>query len=133
MFRLAFLKTVRYLTDSLRGEKKCCNRRCTPEERLECQKRVSRRCRQKAREFMTSDRLLEDKNYLINLASPGGIGVRTDVEEDCVVKDVMEEATSVLRYLQLREEFWNQLDMGKNREQILRKEKAAKKLAQKRK
>ena len=82
---------------------------------------------------MSSDRLLEDKNYLINLASPGGIGVRTDVEEDYVVKDVMEEATSVLRYLQLREEFWTQLDMGKNREQILRKEKAAKKLAQKRK
>ena len=72
---------------------------------------------------MTGDRLLEDKNYLINLAK-GGIGTRTDVEVDTVVKEVVEEATSALSYLHLREEFWTQLDMGKTRTQLIKKEKA---------
>merc|ERR1712029_393345 len=36
------------------SDKRCCSRRCTSAERIECQKRVTIRCRQKAREFMTS-------------------------------------------------------------------------------
>ena len=51
---------------------------------------------QKAREFMSSDRLLEDKNYLANLAT-GGLGIRTDVSEDTVEKSVVQEATAVLK------------------------------------
>ena len=77
-----------------------------------------RRCREKAREFMSADRLLEDKNYLVMLA--GGIGVRTDLADDTVEKDITDEAMSVLKFLQVREEFWTQIDVGKNRSKFNR-------------
>ena len=73
-----------------------------------------RRCRQKAREFMSNDRLTEDKNYLMTLATDA-LGMRTDVDDDTVKKDVSDEANSVLDFLNLRQEFWSQLNMGQSR------------------
>ena len=55
-----------------------------------------RRCRQKARAVLSEDRLLEDKNYLYDLAM--GIGMRTDLaegEEDEVEKNVSFTAVQV--------------------------------------
>lgn len=76
--------------------------------------RVMRRCREKAREYMTSDRLMEDKNYLTSLAS--GIGNRPDLDDDKVEKEITDTAEQVLNFLKLREEFWSQIDVGKKRE-----------------
>ena len=59
--------------------------------------RVLRRCRRKAREVLSEDRLLEDKNYLLDLAL--GIGMRTDLpegEEDEVEKNVSMTAVQVI-------------------------------------
>ena len=56
-----------------------------------------RRCRQKAREVLSEDRLLEDKNYLYDLAL--GIGMRADLaegEEDEVEKSVSLTAVQVI-------------------------------------
>ena len=55
-----------------------------------------RRCRQKAKAVLSEDRLLEDKNYLYDLAL--GIGMRTDLpegEEDEVEKNVSFTAVQV--------------------------------------
>ena len=55
-----------------------------------------RRCKAKARAVLSEDRLLEDKNYLYDLAL--GIGMRTDLpegEEDKVEKDVSFTAVQV--------------------------------------
>jgi hypothetical protein len=55
-----------------------------------------KRCRQKARAVLSEDRLLEDKNYLYELAM--GIGMRTDLpegEEDEVEKNVSFTAVQV--------------------------------------
>ena len=72
-----------------------------------------KRCKEKAREYMTADRLLEDKNYLTSLAN--GIGNRPDLDDDEVQKNVSDTAEEVLGFLKLREEFWSQIDVGKNR------------------
>ena len=56
-----------------------------------------RRCRQKAREVLSADRLMEDKNYLYDLAL--GIGMRPDLpegEEDEVEKSVSLTAVQVI-------------------------------------
>ena len=56
-----------------------------------------RRCRQKSREVLSEDRLLEDKNYLYNLAL--GIGMRGNLaegEEDEVEKSVSLTAVQVI-------------------------------------
>ena len=55
-----------------------------------------RRCTEKARAVLSEDRLLEDKNYLYDLAM--GIGMRTDLpegEEDEVEKNVSFTAVQV--------------------------------------
>ena len=59
----------------------------------------------------TTDRLLEDKVYLSMLAE-GGIGVRADLPDDTVNEDVAYEAKEALDFLNAREQFWDQLDLG---------------------
>lgn len=72
---------------------------------------IERRNKAKARVLTTSDRLLEDKVYLSMLAE-GGIGVRADLPEDYINEDVAYEAKEALDFLNAREKFWDQLDLG---------------------
>ena len=51
---------------------------------------VMKRCKQKAKDVLSEDRLLEDKNYLYVLAL--GIGMRTDLPEG--VDDEVEKGVS---------------------------------------
>lgn len=72
---------------------------------------IERKNKAKTRVLTTSDRLLEDKVYLSMLAE-GGIGVRADLPEDHINEDVAYEAKEALDFLNAREKFWDQLDLG---------------------
>ena len=53
--------------------------------------------------------------YLSMLAE-GGIGIRLDVSEDTINEDVAYEAKEALDFLNAREKFWDQLDLGSQNE-----------------
>lgn len=61
--------------------------------------------------YLGTDRLLEDKLYLSILAE-GGIGFRSDVADDTVNGDVAYEAQEALEFLDAREKFWDQIELG---------------------
>ena len=104
--------------------------------------RVEKRCQEKAKKFLTSDRLLEDKTYLTNLSRGlsqyqtfrivilnrylsmylhflpwffAGIGPKPGVDFDDVELGIAESAYEALFFLQGREEFWKQVNMGQAR------------------
>ena len=58
--------------------------------------------------------------YLSMLAE-GGIGIRLDVAEDVINEDVAYEAKEALDFLNAREKFWDQLELGSQNEQKGRK------------
>ena len=58
--------------------------------------------------------------YLSMLAD-GGIGIRLDVEEDYINEDVSYEAKEALDFLNSREKFWDQLELGSENEKKGRK------------
>ena len=66
-------------------------------------------------------RLLEDKVYLSMLAE-GGIGVRADIPEDNVNEEVAFEAKEALDFLNAREQFWDQLDLGSENQKNRKRE-----------
>ena len=58
--------------------------------------------------------------YLSMLAD-GGIGIRVDVAEDIINEDVSYEAKEALDFLNSRENFWDQLELGSENERKGRK------------
>ena len=84
-------------------------------KRLEKEKEKEKRKNEQKRKAMkvltSGDRLLEDKVYLSMLAE-GGIGCRADMVEDYINEDVCIEAKEALDFLNAREKFWDQLDLG---------------------
>lgn len=80
-------------------------------QKREAQKKAEKlRGEKKNKIYMGADRLLEDKLYLTILAE-GGIGFRTD-KEDTINEDVAYEAQEALEFLDAREKFWDQIDLG---------------------
>ena len=73
---------------------------------------VAERCKAKAKKFLSADRLLQDKDYLVSLSR--GIGHRPDVEEDTVEKDIAVTAYEALDFLRSREKFWKQIQLGES-------------------
>ena len=58
--------------------------------------------------------------YLSMLAE-GGIGIRQDVAEDSINEDVSYEAKEALDFLNAREKFWDQLELGSENDRKGRK------------
>jgi hypothetical protein len=73
--------------------------------------------------LMTGDRLLEDKMYLTILAE-GGIGTRSDIAEDLINGEVSFEAQEALDFLNTREKFWDQVELGKEKKMAKNNKKA---------
>ncbi len=73
---------------------------------------VSERCKAKSKKFLSSDRLLVDKDYLVSLSR--GIGHRPDVADDEVEKNVAVTAYEALDFLRSREKFWKQIQLGES-------------------
>ena len=59
--------------------------------------------------------------YLSMLAE-GGIGVRADIPEDNVNEEVAFEAKEALDFLNAREQFWDQLDLGSENQKNRKRE-----------
>lgn len=64
------------------------------------------------------DRLRQDKAYLNRLVND--FQVRTDISNDRVQKEITKEAHEVLDFLKHREFFWDQLQMGTKRGDVVR-------------
>lgn len=73
---------------------------------------MKKRCKEKAKLALSSDRLLEDKTYLIGLSR--GIGPRPGIDVDEVELEIAETAYEALHFLQGREEFWKQIQLGES-------------------
>ena len=83
------------------------------EREKEREKRKNEQKRKAVKVLTSGDRLLEDKVYLSMLAE-GGIGTRADMVEDTINEDVSIEAKEALDFLNAREKFWDQLDLGQD-------------------
>ena len=81
------------------------------EKEKEREKRKNEQKRKAVKVLTSGDRLLEDKVYLSMLAE-GGIGSRADLVDDIINEDVCLEAKEALDFLNAREKFWDQIDLG---------------------
>ena len=55
------------------------------------------------------------------MLAEGGIGIRQDVAEDSINEDVSYEAKEALDFLNAREKFWDQLELGSENDRKGRK------------
>ena len=55
------------------------------------------------------------------MLAEGGIGIRADVAEDMINEEVSYEARNAIDFLNSREKFWDQLELGSQNEQKGRK------------
>ena len=78
------------------------------EERKKKQEAFQKR---KSKASMGNDRLLQDKVFLMGLAE-GGLG---GFENSALEEDVAYEAQEALEFLNGREKFWDQLDLGSDK------------------
>lgn len=116
----------------MKAELKSANEEEEKEEKLRAKKEKAKEALKKRQEinkkvFTTNDRLLEDKVYLSMLAE-GGIGVRADLPEDYINEDVAFEAKEALDFLNSREKFWDQLDLGSESKKAAQRKKETKTL-----
>ena len=74
---------------------------------------VEKRCAQKAKKYLTSDRLKRDKEYLNGLSR--GIGPKPGLDIDDVELGIAENAYEALFFLKGREEFWRQVAISERK------------------
>ena len=82
-------------------------------ERQKKRDTVEKRCAQKAKKYLSSDRLKLDKQYLNGLSR--GIGPKPGLDVDDVELGIAENAYEALFFLKGREEFWRQVAISERK------------------
>ena len=77
--------------------------------------RLCDKTKKKTRNIVTADRLLEDKKYLLFLSN--NVANKTySGDEDGIWKDLSSEAKQALTFMDVRAEFWQQIQLNNIRQ-----------------